>query len=461
MALVIFMAPACIIQSVRELNPAVSTETTLETETTPNPEAQRKFALLAEVYRAIDRYHVETNSASYIATAAIAGLADIAELPDATQLITDFSECQSGLEPNTDDETVFVCVFEAYIGTSEDFRQQIGYDQSFLTAVNGMTAALDDRYASYVSPSALEIRETQLSGQFEGIGAYVIEDPNSEYFIIAPIKDSPSQRAGIMAGDKVIAVNNKSVTGMLLEDFIGIVRGPKGTTVVLGIEREDRAEPIDIKIVRDVIHIPSVETSDITDSVGPNVGYIRVNAFTSTVPRELEAALKSLVAEGKKGIVLDLRFNTGGLLSETVAATGLLIGDNKLVLYAIDKTKAREEFFSNSHNRYANTPLVVLVNAISASGAEVMAAALQSHERAVIVGTKTFGKGSVTRLVPLSNDGAINLTSARWYTPDDELIEELGVTPDKLVEQELDVELLSPADLQFTKAVEELQLLTR
>ncbi len=418
-------------------------------------ESDEVFELVDEVYRALDVSYVDPEKIDpeKLSRAAVQGIVDFVQDARLESVILDsLNECQEEAVP----ETSLSCIVTAYETLQDNHSNpnELIPSEISIAAVNGMVASLEDRYTAYIPIKEFQIYTESLRGNFEGIGAHVQEDQDSPYFIIiAPIIDSPAEKAGIRSGDTVLAVNGNDVKGMTIQEFISIVRGPKGEVVVLTVQREGETDTEDISIVRDVINSPSV-TAQILE--GEQYGYLRILSFTEKTTEETLDAMEELIDEGAKGVVIDLRNNPGGLLNTTVNTTSLFLENDLLVTYELDNERNRREWNTSSRDPFTNIPLVVLLNEFSASGSEVFSSALQDHNRATLIGDTTFGKGSVTLVHRLRDGSGLNITSARWYSPSDRLIEGKGITPDIFVELIEEPEMI---DEQLNAAIEELNRL--
>jgi len=351
-------------------------------------------------------------------------------------------------------------VWEAYSLLVREYvdRDRIDPEKLSEGAVVGMLEALDDRYTSYISPDTFRLEQEGFEGRFEGIGATVEQTADGKRIVIvAPLPDTPAEQAGIKAGDIILAVDGEDTEGWSVLDAVSRIRGRKGTVVELLIQHLGEPEPVTIAVVRGTIPLVSLQARVLKDDP---YGLVHINTFTAETPRELRRALADLTEQGARGIILDLRRNPGGLLSATVEVASEFLTDG-LVTYEVDGRGNRDDWRVRSGGKYPDIPLVLLVDAFSASGAEVLAGALQDHNRAVVIGTATFGKGSVNLLRELSNEGGLYLTVAHWYTPNGRLLEGDGVAPDVVVEferasqKDFDFE-----DPQLAAAVEQLDFQT-
>ncbi|MGD2179066.1 MAG: S41 family peptidase [Anaerolineae bacterium] len=317
-------------------------------------------------------------------------------------------------------------------------------------AIRGMLDVLDDKYTAFIEPDVAAVLEEDATGRFEGIGAFVDADESGKIRIVDTFENGPAQEAGLRAEDRVIAVDGESIVGDPLYEAIGKIRGPAGSEVVLTVEREEAREPFDVVVTRARLDIPIVETEMRDDGVG----YVRLYDFSATASESLEEGLEELLEHDPKGIVLDLRQNPGGWLDQAIDVADLFLAENVVAVERFSDGRERE-FTASSGDIAEDIPLVVLVNNGSASGSEIVAGALQDHERAPLVGVATFGKGSVQRPFALSDGSELRVTVALWFTPDDQRIQGEGLTPDIEVpwsdeEREEDPE----QDPQLQRAVE-------
>ncbi|HET7853252.1 MAG TPA: S41 family peptidase, partial [Candidatus Methylomirabilis sp.] len=268
--------------------------------------------------------------------------------------------------------------------------------------------------------------ETQ--GSFGGLG---IEITVRERYltVVAPIEGTPADRAGIVAGDRIIRIDNAPTKDMTLVDAVRKLRGPKGTPVTVTILREGQ-DPFDVAVTRDIIEVHSVRASDL----GDGIGYVRLISFQERTGRDLQEELKALREKGMRGLVLDLRNNPGGLLTQAVQISDLFLEKGKLIVYTEGRAKSQNLSFVDQHDNPQDFPMVVLVNKGSASASEIVAGALQDHQRAIVVGTQTFGKGTVQTVIPLNDGSGLRLTTAKYFTPNRRAIDGSGLTPDVVVE---------------------------
>ncbi|MFC1935748.1 S41 family peptidase [Chloroflexota bacterium] len=318
-------------------------------------------------------------------------------------------------------------------------------------AIRGMVDALGNPYTSYLPPAYYELESRSFHSNFEGIGAYVAMS-NGQLTIVAPIPDTPAERAGILAGDVILEVDGTSMTGLSLAEATLRIRGPRGTPVDLLVLHLNQQEPETITIIRDVVQQQSVHWRPLDEGIA----YLRIWQFLDETDERVEEALQEIASQGFDGLVLDVRHNPGGLLTTTIAVASQFLKEG-LVLYYVDGQGKRTDAKVREGGLATEIPLVVLTDLGSASGSEVLAGALQDHQRATVIGTMTFGKGSVNELRRLADGSGLYLTTALWYTPEGRLIEGEGLEPDIFVPMDLRVNLGSPSDLQLSAAVDYLQ----
>ncbi|WP_270725827.1 S41 family peptidase [Shimia sp. Alg240-R146] len=300
-------------------------------------------------------------------------------------------------------------------------------------AINGMLTSLDP-HSSYLSPDDAEDMRVQTRGEFGGLG---IEVTQEEGFVkvVSPIDDTPADAAGIEAGDFITHVDGESVLGLNLDQAVEMMRGPVGSEIVITVVREGETEPFDVTIVRDTIKLTAVRTRTVGDSV-----VLRVTTFNDQTTPNLESGFAKQVEElggmdSVNGIVLDLRNNPGGLLTQAIKVSDSFLEKGEIVSTRGRNPQDGERYNAEPGDLAEGKPIVVLINGGSASASEIVAGALQDHRRAIVVGTKSFGKGSVQTVMPLRGEGAMRLTTARYYTPSGRSIQALGVSPDIVVEQ--------------------------
>lgn len=323
-------------------------------------------------------------------------------------------------------QTLFAPFWETWNIIHDQYVDQPVDDVKLMQgAINGMMEALGDKHSTFMDPQTYENANAELAGSYEGIGAYV--DTTAEYLtIISPIPGSPAEKAGLQSGDKIVKIDGEDMTGIDGELVRRKVLGPAGSTVVITVSRKDAPELLDFSIVRDTIVVKSA-TGKMLEN---DIAYVQVNTFGENTTSELTATLTELMAQNPKGLVLDLRNNGGGYLGTSVEVTSQFISDG-VVLYEKFGDGKQNEFKALPGGLATDIPMVVLINEGSASASEIVAGALQDYGRAKLIGVVSYGKGSVQNWIPLSNDqGAIRVTIAKWFTPNDNTIEGIGLTPD-------------------------------
>ena len=304
-------------------------------------------------------------------------------------------------------------------------------------AINGMLAALDP-HSSYMSPKHYRDMQVQTRGEFGGLGIEVTME-NGVVKVVAPIDETPAAKAGILANDLITHLDNDQISGLTLEQAVEKMRGPVNTPITLTIMRQGRDEPFDIKIVRDFIRINAVRSR-----VEGDIAYIRLTTFNEKTHANLVKAmdeLKKEIGPKLKGYVLDLRNNPGGLLDQAIAVSDDFLDQGSIVLTKGRNNEETQRAQARPGDTADGKPIVVLINGGSASASEIVAGALKDHKRATVIGTRSFGKGSVQTIIPLGANGAIRLTTARYYTPSNRSIQAKGIDPDIIVEQELPEEM--------------------
>ena len=296
-------------------------------------------------------------------------------------------------------------------------------------ALKGLLPNLD-AHSSYLDKKSYKTLKIETSGEFGGLGI-VVGMKNGVLTVISPIDDTPAYKAGIKAGDIILKINNKATLDMSLDEDVNLMRGKPGTKITLTIVRDGK--PFKVTITRAIIKIKSVKAKNLKRY--PEIEYIRIASFDKNVVSSLKKILPKLKKEGKKGIIIDLRNNPGGLLDQAVGTLDLFINKGILVSQRGRIKSEDEVYYAHSYGTYKNIPIVVLVNGGSASASEIVSGSLQDHKRAVIVGETTFGKGSVQAILPIPGykDEALRLTIARYYLPSGRTIQARGVTPDIIV----------------------------
>jgi carboxyl-terminal processing protease len=297
-------------------------------------------------------------------------------------------------------------------------------------AINGMLNSLDP-HSAYLTPELYKDLQMDTQGRFGGLGIEITVK-GGMLTVVSPIEDTPAAKAGIKPGDQIFKIEEDFTKDMSLVDAVKKMRGLKGTKINISIKRDGVAELMNFTLVRDTIRVQSVRSRTLEEGYG----YVRLAQFQERSDRDVQKALEKIAAEkgGLKGLVLDLRNNPGGLLTQAVRVTDLFL-DSGLIVYTEGRMEAqKQKYFAQKEGTWMDFPIVVLVNGGSASASEIVAGALQDHKRAVVLGTKTFGKGSVQTILPLDDNSALRLTTARYFTPKGRSIQALGIVPDIVVE---------------------------
>jgi len=344
----------------------------------------------------------------------------------------------------------FEVVEEAWQVIINDYvdSDEIDLERLSQGAIEGMIKALDDPYSAYFDAEQYELSQYSLQGSFGGVGIEVTVDEEGGLVVVAPIVGTPAQKAGIMPGDKILAIDGEKTEGMHFIEAVLKIRGEQGTQVTLRVLHEGEDVPQDYVITREEIDAASV----LAKMLPGNIAHIEVGHFTSRTGSEMTSALEDIIADDVSGIILDLRDNPGGVLKAAVAVASQFLEEG-IAVYVIDGEGNEEEWRVEEGGLATKLPLVVLVNSNSASSSEVVAGALQDHMRGIVIGTQTLGKGTVNHFRELSDGSAIYITSARWYTPNRQQIEGQGITPDEIIEITED-DLARGYDPQLERAIE-------
>jgi len=322
----------------------------------------------------------------------------------------------------------------------KNYVEEVKPKELIYSSIKGMLGSLDP-HSSFMTPEMYKEMQVETKGEFGGLGIQ-IGIKEGVLTVIAPIEDTPAYKAGIKAGDKIIKINDEPTKNIGLLEAVSKMRGVPSTSVKLTIFREGWKETKDFTIIREIIKIKSVKSRLLEDGIG----YIKLNAFQEQTATDLRNAMDRLTQEKMNALILDLRNNPGGLLNSAVDVTSQFLPSGKLVVYIKDRKGERTEYQSGNNELKYTMPMIVLVNQGSASASEIVAGALKDWSRAVIIGTKTFGKGSVQSVVPLSDGSALRLTTARYYTPKGISIQTTGIVPDIVVKPGIkDGEKVHPA----------------
>jgi carboxyl-terminal processing protease len=296
-------------------------------------------------------------------------------------------------------------------------------------AVKGMLETLDP-HSSFMPPEAFKEMQVETQGVFGGLGIEITVKDRM-LTVVAPIEGTPADRAGVQPGDRILRIERDITKDMTLQEAVRKLRGPKGSKVTIAILREGLTEPLEVTLVREVIEVKSVRNKDL----GEGMYYARVSSFQERTAKDLERVLEQGVKGGATALILDLRNDPGGLLNQAVSVSGMFLDKGQLIVYTQGRQKSQDmRFNAESPYVFPKLPMVVLINGGSASASEIVAGALQDWKRAVILGTKSFGKGSVQTVIPLSDGSGLRLTTAKYFTPKGRSIHGTGIMPDILVE---------------------------
>jgi carboxyl-terminal processing protease len=324
----------------------------------------------------------------------------------------------------------FSLLKKVYDQTTANYVDPAKIDKSKLTygAAEGLVSAIGDPYTEFFDPTDAKKLEEDLSGSFEGIGIQV-GVKNDLIKVIAPIKGTPAEKAGLRAGDVIVAVDSKSTSGMAIDDVVSMMRGAKGTKVTLTIQREGEKNTQNVEITRAVIVVPSMSWEMKQTASGKKVAYFTLSQFSDTIYQDFKKAAYEAIDGGATGIVLDLRDNPGGLVDQSVDIAGWFLDKGQLVLSEQDRDGTKVQYNSAGPSTFSSYPLVVLINQGSASASEILAGALRDDRGATIIGETSFGKGTVQKIMNLDGGSALKVTVAKWYTPSGQRIQDTGITP--------------------------------
>lgn len=347
------------------------------------------------------------------------------------------------IEIKTANVPSFDLLKEAVSEIKQSYVKDVSDKKLIQGAIKGAVESLDDPYTKYLTEEEAKMLGEEMNGEFDGVGLYVGLKEN-KVTVIAPIEGTPADKAGLKTGDVIIKVDGKSTEGMSLDEAVSLIKGEKGTKVVLTIVRANVDKPIDFEVVRDKIVIPNV----VTKLLDEDIGYVRAHVFNQRIGSDMDSALKEMKDRNVKGIILDLRNNPGGILEGAVDVVSKFI-DTGVVVTVRDKNGEIE-----THNTKGGADsdifLVVLVNGGSASASEIVAGAIQDYDRGVLVGEQTFGKASVQSVIELSDGSRLVVTTAHYFTPNGRDIQEKGIEPDVVVK--IDETEETEEDLQLEKA---------
>lgn len=339
-------------------------------------------------------------------------------------------------------EEAWQVIMENYVDSDEIDQETLSHG-----AIKGMVEALDDPFSTFYDPESYELSQERLENSFGGIGAEVTL-VEGQVTVLTPIQGAPAEKAGIRAKDKILKVDGNSTEGMSLDEAVARIRGEPGTQVVLTILHEGEDEPVEITITRDVIKLESVLYELLPD----NMTHVKITKFTSITGSDLKSTLREVIANSTSGIILDLRNNPGGILSSAVTVASQFLDDG-IVLYSIDNEEKKDVWDIEGGGLATDQPLVILVNGASASASEVVSGAIQDYQRGYVIGTTTYGKGSVNIYKELSDGSALYITIEHWFTPNGRQIQGEGIVPDEIVEITVE-DIEQGIDPQLNRAIE-------
>ncbi|MDA8701824.1 S41 family peptidase [Candidatus Pelagibacter bacterium] len=332
---------------------------------------------------------------------------------------------------------------------NEEYVDEINQSEGIDAAINGLLQSLDP-YSSYMSPEIFKEMQTETSGEFGGLGIEVGMEAGVVK-VISPIDDTPASKAGIKAGDYIVKINDTQVQGKSLSEAVDLMRGLVGSSIELTVRRRGVKKALTFNITREIIEVQSVK-SDLLDN---NIGYIRLTSFNDNSSQQIKKKIEKLKKnENLNSFILDLRNNPGGLLSQAIKISDFFLENGEIVSTKSKKKSENRKWFARKGDVIGGKTLIVLINYGSASASEIVAGALKDHKRAIILGERSYGKGSVQSIIPLKNKGAIRLTVAKYYLPSGKSISEVGVRPDiEINEEGDDFRIKTDTDNQLNYAI--------
>ena len=330
----------------------------------------------------------------------------------------------------------------------KEYVDDVDQSEAIDSAINGVLQSLDP-YSAYMSPELFENMQTDTQGKFGGLGIEIGME-SGVVKVISPIDDTPAAKAGIKAGDYIVKIGKTQVQGKSLMEAVKLMRGPVGTPIELTIRRKGEKKALIKKVVREIIVVKSVEAKLLKNKIG----YLRLKSFNSNSSDQLIKKIDIFENKKANGYILDLRNNPGGLLTQAINITDFFLDDGEIVSTKGRKVFENRRFFAKKGDKLNGKPLIVMINNGSASASEIVAGALKDHKRAIILGEKTYGKGSVQSIIPLSDGGGMRLTVSKYYLPSGESISEIGVEPDIFVEENgSDFQINTKSDNQLDYAL--------
>ena len=311
----------------------------------------------------------------------------------------------------------------------QEYVDEIDQADVMDSAINGVLQSLDP-YSAYMSPELFKSMQTESAGEFGGLGIEIGMEAGVVK-VIAPIADTPAEKAGIKSGDYIVRINNEQVQGKTLMEAVKLMRGPVGSSIELTVRRKGIKKSLTFKIQRQVIEVKSVESKILGDK--KNIGYIKLKSFNENSDKQFIKKIKEYEKKKLTGYIIDLRNNPGGLLNQAIAITDFFLEQGEIVSTKGRRISETRKFFARTGDGVKGKPVIVLINNGSASASEIFAGALKDHKRAIILGENSYGKGSVQSIIPLKNGGGMRLTISKYYLPSGKSISEVGVSPDILV----------------------------
>ena len=331
----------------------------------------------------------------------------------------------------------------------QEYVDEIDQADVMDSAINGVLQSLDP-YSAYMSPDLFKSMQTESRGEFGGLGIEIGMEAGVVK-VIAPIADTPAEKAGIKAGDYIVRINEEQVQGKTLMEAVKLMRGPVGSSIELSVRRKGVKKSITFNIQRQIIEVKSVESEIL--GISKNIGYIRLKSFNENSDRQFIKKIKNFEKQKLIGYIIDLRNNPGGLLNQAVTITDFFLEEGEIVSTKGRRISETRKFFAKAGDGIKGKPVIVLINNGSASASEIFAGALKDHKRAIILGENSYGKGSVQSIIPLKNGGGIRLTISKYYLPSGESISEVGVSPDILVKEQNQFEFNTDNDNQLNYAI--------
>ncbi|MEK9874905.1 MAG: S41 family peptidase, partial [Pelagibacteraceae bacterium] len=332
---------------------------------------------------------------------------------------------------------------------NKEYVEEINQSESMDSAINGLLQSLDP-YSAYMSPETFEEMQTETSGEFGGLGIEVGMEAGVVK-VITPMDGTPADKAGLKAGDYIVKINDTQVQGKSLSEAVDLMRGPVGSSIELTVRRRGEKKALTFNITREIIEVQSVK-SDLLEN---NIGYIRLTSFNDNSGEQIENKIRELNKnKNLNSYILDLRNNPGGLLSQAIKISDFFLDNGEIVSTKSRKASENRKWFAKNGDITEGKTLVVLINYGSASASEIVAGALKDHKRAIILGERSYGKGSVQSIIPLKNRGAIRLTVAKYYLPSGKSISEVGVMPDiEVLEDSDEFRIKTETDNQLSYAI--------